>query len=61
MLDLIKELEAIMKERKVKANTAAMFIHCTARQVGRWIKGESIPSLLSREAIRRGINRMKRL
>lgn len=61
MLNLIKELESTMAEKKIKATMAAIIIHCNARQVDRWIKGQSIPGLLSREAIKRGIRRMKRL
>ena len=61
MLDLIKELKLVMDERKIKATMAAMFIRCNARQVDRWLKGEATPTMLYREAIKRGIRRMKRL
>ena len=61
MLDLLKELKLIMEEREIKATTAAMFIGCNGRQVDRWLKGQAIPTMLYREAIKRGIRRMKRL
>ncbi|MCK4816635.1 hypothetical protein KA005_12770 [bacterium] len=61
MIDLIKELKSVMEEKKFKGTTAAKFINCSARQVYRWIKSEHIPTAISREAIKRGIRRMKRL
>ena len=61
MLDLIKELKSVMEEKEIKAATASMFIRCDARQVDRWLKGQATPTMLYREAIKRGIRRMKRL
>lgn len=61
MLDLIKKLESVMREKRINATTVAIFIHCDARQVDRWLKGQATPTLLYREAIKRGIRRMKRL
>ena len=61
MLDLIEELKSVMEEKEIKATTASMFIHCDARQVDRWLKGEATPTLLYREAIKKGIRRLRRL
>lgn len=61
MLNLIKELKAVMEEKKINTTTAAIFIHCDARQVDRWLKDQATPTLLYREAIKKGIRRLKRL
>ncbi len=61
MLDLIKELKFVMKEKRINTTTAAIFIHCDARQVDRWLKGKATPTLLYREAIKKGIRRLKKL
>lgn len=61
MLDLIKKLKLVMDEKRINTTTAAIFIHCDARQVDRWLKGQATPTLLYREAIKKGTRRMKRL
>jgi len=58
---LIEELRQIMEEKKLSAITAARFIETTPKQVYRWLKYENRPTLIFRKAIKRGIERMKRL
>ncbi len=61
MIDLIKELKDLMEEKKISAIAAAGYIRCSPRQVERWLKEESVPSPIYREAIRRGIRQIKNL
>lgn len=58
---LIENLKKVMEEKKLSAITAAMFIEATPRQVYRWLKYENRPTLIFRKAIKRGIERMKKL
>jgi hypothetical protein len=60
MIDLIKKLKGVMKEKQISPETAARFIGCTGRQVRRWIESAAIPNYMSRLAIRRGIRRIKK-
>lgn len=59
--NLIEELDLIMKQKDVSPEHAARYIGCSFKQVYRWLEGESKPSLIYRKAIRRGIERMKKL
>jgi hypothetical protein len=61
MVDLVKELWVVLKEKEISPETAAHFIGCTGRQVRRWIDGESTPNFGSRLAIRRGLRRIKKI
>ena len=58
---LIENLRQVMEEKKLSAITAARFIEATPRQVYRWLKYESRPTMIFRKAIKRGIERMKKL
>ena len=58
---LIEDLRQVLEEKKLSAITAAMFIEATPRQVYRWLKYEHKPMLIYRKAIKRGIERMKKL
>jgi len=60
MIDLVKELKGVLKEKRISPETAARFIGCTGRQVRRWLEEEAIPNYMSRQAIRRGIRRIKK-
>ena len=60
MLNLIKELKSTMEEKEINTTTAAIFIHCDARQVDRWLKDQATPTLLYREAIKKGITLFER-
>jgi hypothetical protein len=59
MIDLVKELKGIVEEKQISPETAARFIGASGREVRRWIKGEATPNLLGRQAIKRGIRRIK--
>jgi transcriptional regulator with XRE-family HTH domain len=57
----IKQLEQLMQEKRLSAESAAKIIGCSFKAVYRWLKGEARPNQLSREAIRRGIRKMGKL
>ncbi len=58
---LIEELRKVMRERGLTPHAASRFIEVSPRQVYRWLKYESRPTLLYRKAIKLGIERIKRL
>jgi hypothetical protein len=59
MIDLVRELKGVIEGKRISPETAARFIGASGREVRRWIKGEATPNLLGRQAIRRGIRRIK--
>ena len=59
--NLIEELELVLKQKNLSPENAARYIGCSFKQVYRWINGISMPTSLYREAIQRGIKRMKKL
>lgn len=61
MIEIVKELKEVLKEKEISPETAARFIGASGREVRRWIKGEVTPNLLGRQAIRRGIRRIQRM
>lgn len=61
MRNLIQELEFVMKEKDLSSENAARYIGCSFKQIYNWLQGISKPSLIYRKAIRRGIERMKKL
>lgn len=61
MIDLIAELKRIMEEKGFSCDTMSRFIGCSARQVDRWVLGESKPTMVYRELIKKGIRKVKRL
>ena len=58
---LIEELRKVMEEKKISPATASKFIEADQRQVYRWLKYEASPTQLYRKAIKRGIDRIRRL
>ena len=58
---LIEDLRHVMEEKRISAITASRFIEVTPRQVYRWLKYEHRPTMIFRKAIKRGIERMKKL
>jgi hypothetical protein len=60
MIDIIKELAAVMDEKQISPETAARFLDCSGRQVRRWLEEKAIPNLTSRKKIRLGLRRIKR-
>ncbi|MBA7521158.1 hypothetical protein ES705_13261 [subsurface metagenome] len=60
-MDLIKELQATMEEKRFSADTMSKFIGCSARQVSRWLSGESKPTRAYQTLIQEGIKKVKNL
>jgi hypothetical protein len=60
MIEIVKELKNVIEEKKISPETAARFIGCSGREIRRWIEEEHVPLLLSRQAIRRGIRRIRK-
>jgi hypothetical protein len=61
MLDIVKELKEVIKEKQISPEAASRFIGASGRSVRRWVDGEAKPNLLGRQAIRRGIRRIQRM
>jgi hypothetical protein len=61
MPNLIEELKMLMEEKDLSPEAASHYIECSGRQIYRWLEGKSIPNQIYRRAIRRGINKMKKL
>lgn len=60
MIEIIRELKRVMKEKKISPETAALFIGVHGREIRRWLAEEFIPNVESRKKIRRGIRRIKK-
>jgi len=60
-LDLIKELKITMLEKTFSADTMSKYVGCSARQVSRWLSGESKPTATYQKLIREGIEKVKNL
>ena len=58
---LIEELREVMEERELSMLATSRFVEASPRQIGRWLKYESRPTLLYRKAIKLGIERIRRL
>jgi hypothetical protein len=56
----VKDLKAVIDEKKISPGIAARFIGCSERQAYRWIRGISIPSVIYRQSIRRGLRRIRK-
>ena len=52
MIEIVKELRKLLKEKRVSPETAAGYIGASGREVRRWVDGEAVPNLLSRQAIK---------
>lgn len=59
--DLIEELRAVMEAKGFSCETMSRFIGCTGRQVDRWLKGESKPTFVYQNLIKKGIEKVKSL
>jgi len=60
-LDLIKELKTTMLENSFSADTMSKHIGCSARQVSRWVSGESKPTATYKKLIQEAIEKMRPL
>lgn len=61
MIEIIRELRQLMREKKISPETAALFIGVHGREIRRWLDEEFIPNVESRKKIRRGIRRIKKI
>jgi len=60
-MDLIEELRTVMEEKGFSCDTMSRFIGCTGKQVDRWLKGESKPTFVYQNLIKKGIKRVRSL
>lgn len=60
-MEIIEDLKEVMKERGFSADTMSKYIGCSARQVARWVSGESKPTMVYQALIKKGIKKVKRL
>lgn len=60
-MGIIEDLRDVMKERGFSAETMSKFIGCSARQVYRWLSGESKPTRIYQILIKKGIKKVKKL
>lgn len=60
MIELVRELTEVLKEKAISPETAARFIGVSGREVRRWVKEGVTPHPLVRPAIRRAIAKIRR-
>jgi len=60
-MDLIQELKSVMEEKGFSCETMSRFIGCSARQVDRWLRGESKPTYVYQQLIKKGIKKVRNL
>jgi len=60
MIEIIRELKQVIKEKKISPETAALFIGVHGREIRRWLEDGTIPLPASRRAIRRGLRRIRK-
>ena len=60
-MEIIEDLKKVMKWKGISADTMSKYIGCSARQVARWVSGESKPTRVYQVLIRKGIKRAKDL
>jgi hypothetical protein len=60
MIEIIKELKQVIEEKKISPETAARFIGCSGREIRRWLEDGVVPLPVSRQAIRRGLRRIRK-
>lgn len=57
----VLELRELMREKELSAGTMARLIGCDSSQIGRWINGNTRPTLVYQRLIRKGLTRAKAL
>jgi hypothetical protein len=60
MKDLIESLKTTLLDKALSPEQASGYIGCSGNQIRRWFRGTSRPTPLYREAILRGIEKIKR-
>ena len=61
MNDLIADLENTICEKNISFEDASKFVGCSSVQIYRWIRRQSIPTLIYRQAISKAIKKMEKL
>lgn len=60
MNELIELLKQALIEKSLSPEQASGYIGCSGNQIRRWFRGDSRPTPIYREAIRVGIEKIKR-
>jgi hypothetical protein len=60
MKDLIESLKTTLLDKALSPEQASGYIGCSGNQIRRWFRGTSRPTPIYREAIRVGIEKIKR-
>jgi hypothetical protein len=60
MIEIVKELKAVIEEKKISPETAALFVGVSGREIRRWLEDGIIPLPASRKKIRRGLRRIRK-
>jgi len=58
-MSLIKDLKNVMEWKGISAEAMSKYIGCSGRQIGRWLSGESRPTCVYQDLIRKGIERAR--
>ena len=61
MKDLITDLKNTINEKGLSPGDASKFIGCSSVQAYRWVRGESIPTLIYRKAIAKALKKIKKM
>ena len=59
-MNIIEDLKEVMVWKGISADAMSKYIGCSARQVARWVSGESKPTCVYQKLIRKGIKRAKK-
>lgn len=60
-MDLVEQLKEIAEKRGFSADTLSKFIGCSARQVDRWLLGESHPTPVYQALIKKAIKKINQI
>lgn len=60
MIEIMKSLKKVMEDKHLSPEQASGYIGCSGRQIRRWLEEVCIPNPVYREAIRQGIEKIKR-
>jgi hypothetical protein len=61
MIDIIRALKVVIREKEISPETAALFIGVHGRTIRRWLEKEFVPNIESRRKIRRGLRRIQKI
>jgi DNA-binding transcriptional regulator YiaG len=60
MIEIVKELKRLMKEKEISPEVAARLMDISGRSIRRWLAGEFKPNFSSRLALKRGLRRIRK-